>query len=145
VPSASVVADNPSIIYDGEYEEEYNSDDGEVYRRYEGKVPVRALLLDGVTYHWLSAEKLPTTHVEAPVLLRDNGVEFDARLLAGLIGTIITNSGVNSGVQDQVSPVAGWFIFTVKEGRTRKRVGFEGFPKRRRLGVWSRNIIKPGT
>jgi hypothetical protein len=117
VPSTSVVTDNPSIIYEGEYEEMYDEYDGEVYRSYEGKAPVRALLLDGVTYHWLDADKLPTTYMETPVLLRDNGEEFDARLLAGLIGTTVTDSGVNSGVQDQVSPVAGWFIFTVKEGR----------------------------
>jgi hypothetical protein len=45
---------------------------------------------------------------------------FEAAMLAGLFGTAVGNSGVDSGVQDQLSPVAGWFIFTLQKGRTGK-------------------------
>jgi hypothetical protein len=39
-------------------------------------------------------------------------------MLAGVIGTSVTNSGVTGGSQDQVSPVVGWWMYTVQKGKT---------------------------
>jgi hypothetical protein len=39
-------------------------------------------------------------------------------MLAGVVGTSVTNSGVDEGLQDQVSPVVGWWMYTVQKGKT---------------------------
>jgi hypothetical protein len=76
---------------------------------------VDTLILDGVSYHSLGTASIPYGHAEVPVKLNDNGVEYDGAMLAGLVGTAVSDSGVNAGMKDQLSPVVGWWMYTLQK------------------------------
>jgi hypothetical protein len=80
--------------------------------------PQGVLAIDGVPYHSLDSSDVPAAHSEVPVELNDNGEIFDTAMLAGLVGMTAGDSGVNGGKSDELSPVVGWWMFTVKKGRT---------------------------
>jgi hypothetical protein len=57
-------------------------------------------------------------HVEIPIKLDDNGRIFSAAMVAGVIGTaVVKECGIDGHA---VSPLVGWWMFTVKEGTGKK-------------------------
>jgi len=95
------------------------------------------LILDGVTYHSLDVDDIPSASAEAPVTLNEFGtiwpvcfellpltiiltMEIKSRMFAGLIGTCVSDSGQpdelgQPGTRDQLSPAVGWSFFSIKE------------------------------
>ena len=92
--------------------------------------------LDGVTYHRIDSQDIPSAHAEVPVTLDDNGNTFPvcfgflslavtyaepkSRMCAGLIGTCMSDSGQpdasgKPGTRDQLSPAVGWSFFSIRE------------------------------
>jgi hypothetical protein len=49
--------------------------------------------LDGVLYHRVDTDNIPSTLVSVPVTLNDNGTMYDTRMVAGLAGVSVTSSG----------------------------------------------------
>jgi phosphomannomutase len=73
------------------------------------------LILDGVKYHSISTEKIPSAVADVPVKLNDNGAIFDTVMVAGLVGSRLTSSkGPSADAPDTLSPVAGWWIYISK-------------------------------
>jgi hypothetical protein len=90
----------------------------EVYMR-----PKNALVLDGVKYHSVDTEEIPSAVAEVPVKLDDNGEFFDTVMVAGLVGSRLTsNKGPSSDTPDTLSPVAGWWIYI---GKTEEELRLE--------------------
>jgi Domain of unknown function (DUF4419) len=81
--------------------------------------PEGVLTLDGVPYHSINAENIASAHTEVEVGLDDNGQILKSALFAGLVGTIVGDSGIitngKDGTCDQLSPAVGWGFFTIKE------------------------------
>jgi hypothetical protein len=76
------------------------------------------LVIDDVCYGTVHVSLIPPAHVDVDVKIVDAGKEYDAVMVAGLIGASISDcepdgSG-NRG--DQLNPVSGWWIFTIKKG-----------------------------
>ncbi|KAE9388556.1 hypothetical protein BT96DRAFT_1025415 [Gymnopus androsaceus JB14] len=51
----------------------------------------RNLVLDGVSYHRVDLENIPTTVAEVDVELDDNGTIFQTKMIAGLVGYQVSN------------------------------------------------------
>ncbi|KAF9957867.1 hypothetical protein BGZ70_009373 [Mortierella alpina] len=66
--------------------------------------PVQGLVLDNATFHVVDTSDIPPAYAEVPVLLNDNGVEIKTTMVAGLMGTRV--SELNKVVQ----PQAAWWI-----------------------------------
>jgi len=77
--------------------------------------PYHYLILDDVTYHQTSSAEIPQGFAEVHVELDDNGEKFDTTLVAGLVGTLICDSGDKSpskeGKRDTAKPFSAWWIF----------------------------------
>jgi Domain of unknown function (DUF4419) len=86
--------------------------------------PEGVLVLDGVSYHSIDTKNIPPAQAEVEVTLNDNGQIFKSALFAGLVGTVVGDSGIamngKDGTCDQLSPAVGWSFFTIKAVRTRK-------------------------
>jgi hypothetical protein len=102
--------------YDAEPAEapiEYNEPEGDFQK------PKNVLVLDGVSYPSIDSNDIPMAVSEVPVKLNDNGEELETTMLAGLVGTAVGDSGVtdgrSTGKQDQLNPVVGWWMFTLKK------------------------------
>ena len=82
-------------------------------------------------------------HAAVDVLLDDNGEEFDTLMVAGLIGTRVSDSGdtslSESGTRDTVSPVAGWWMFTKRSGLSRHQ---EEMEKTMKMLALRRDVLK---
>jgi hypothetical protein len=93
---------------------EYNEPEGGFQK------PKNVLVLDGVSYPSIDSNEVPMAIAEVPVKLDDNGEELETTMLAGLVGTAVGDSGVTDrgsvGKQDQLNPVVGWWMFTLKKG-----------------------------
>ncbi|KAH8915756.1 hypothetical protein BT69DRAFT_1324985 [Atractiella rhizophila] len=61
------------------------------------------LELDGICYPTMLEESVTRSFASVPVRLIDNGAEFNATMVSGLVGTRAT--------RDAVRPLAGWWIF----------------------------------
>ncbi|KAJ7105180.1 hypothetical protein C8R44DRAFT_681506 [Mycena epipterygia] len=76
------------------------------------------LVLDGTPYHIVTG--VPPGYAEVDVTLDDNGEMLNCVMVAGLVGTSVSSSGdtalSETGTDDTVRPVAGWWMFTKKEG-----------------------------
>jgi hypothetical protein len=77
--------------------------------------PRHYLVLDDVTYHRTDSAEIPQGFAEVDVKLDDNGQNFDTTLVAGLVGTLICDSGDKSlseeGKRDTAKPFSAWWIF----------------------------------
>jgi len=74
---------------------------------------------------------IPSAHSEYlegmlrfPITVNNNGETINCAMVAGLVGTAVSDSGVrnsflDAGKQDEVRPVTGWLMFTLKKGVTR--------------------------
>ena len=73
------------------------------------------LELDGVGYHRIEIENVPPGYGSVPVTVVDNGVEFEATMIAGSVAIKGTSSGepLKSGQPglDTMQPVSGWWMF----------------------------------
>jgi hypothetical protein len=73
------------------------------------------LIIDGVAYHSVDLDDVPSSVADVPVKLWDNGETFDTVMVAGLVGTRLSSSPVAfDGKPDTLSPVAGWWIVIEK-------------------------------
>jgi hypothetical protein len=73
------------------------------------------LIIDGVAYHHVDMDRVPSSVADVPVKLWDNGETFDTVMMAGLVGTRLSSSPVAfDGKPDTLSPVAGWWIVIEK-------------------------------
>lgn len=69
------------------------------------------LKLDDATYHQIDSDDVPPGYSSVPVRVDDNGVEFDATMIAGSVGMkYSSSSGTNSSL-DTLQPESGWFMF----------------------------------
>jgi hypothetical protein len=50
--------------------------------------------LDGVLYHRVNTDDIPSSLASVPVTLDDNGIIYKTRMVAGLVGMSVTSSGV---------------------------------------------------
>jgi len=67
-----------------------------------------ALELDGVRYHAVSGNEVPSGYLTVPAKIIDNGREYQAELFAGSVGMKCTSSGQQSSTAvDTVSPLTG--------------------------------------
>ncbi|KAF9566562.1 hypothetical protein CPC08DRAFT_733566 [Agrocybe pediades] len=77
------------------------------------------LKLDGVQYHLIDSQDVPSGYSEVDVLLDDNGTEYKCMMVAGAVGMSVGSSEAG-GAKDIVGPVAGWWMFTKQpEGKFR--------------------------
>ena len=87
-----------------------------------------ALVLDEVTYGRVDTKLVPEGYATVPVVVDDNGVEFQATMVAGSvgIGCSASNKGEGEGdekvVLDTVQPETGWWMF---EKKTEERMAAE--------------------
>jgi len=77
------------------------------------------LKLDGVQYHRVDTNDIPPGYAYVKVLLDDNGAEFKTVMVAGLVGTRVSSSGVKTdthdGEKDTLRSEAGWWLFEDKD------------------------------
>jgi hypothetical protein len=74
------------------------------------------LTLDGVTYHTISEDDVPSGFCTVPVDITDNGEQIEAEMLAGSVGWDCSSSGrevvdPEKGRLDTVQARSGWFIY----------------------------------
>ncbi|EIW74183.1 hypothetical protein CONPUDRAFT_170209 [Coniophora puteana RWD-64-598 SS2] len=78
------------------------------------------LSLDGTFYPHVDSDKVPPGYAEVDVKLDDNGEILDTLLVAGSVGSLISDSGDQSlsktGERDTVKTLPGWWMF-VKNGK----------------------------
>jgi len=68
-----------------------------------------ALILDGVSYHRVDIEDIPLSVAEVDVLLDDNGLKFDTKMIAGLVGYQISDTNDIKGAL--LKPLPGWWMY----------------------------------
>jgi hypothetical protein len=84
----------------------------------------QALNIDGVRYHHVDTDNIPSASAEVDVLLNDNGEEFNTVMVAGLVGmsTAIARDqrkGDGSVVENgEVAPVAAWWMYITESSTT---------------------------
>ncbi|KAK5745779.1 hypothetical protein LTR17_001281 [Elasticomyces elasticus] len=75
----------------------------------------KALVIDGVCYPRMKQDDVPSGFCKVPVVINDNGDEFDAEMIAGSIGMSYSSSGegLEDGVVglDTLQPKTGWWIY----------------------------------
>ncbi|KAJ6450398.1 hypothetical protein C8R45DRAFT_1043532 [Mycena sanguinolenta] len=73
------------------------------------------LVLDGTPYHRLDTSCVPVGYTAVDVKLIDNGVPFDAAMVAGMIGMQVSSSGdpalSSTGTDDVIRPISGWCMY----------------------------------
>ncbi|KAJ9660904.1 hypothetical protein H2198_002249 [Neophaeococcomyces mojaviensis] len=84
-----------------------------------------SLVLDGVGYHMIGTENVPSGWAKVPVTIIDNGEVVEAEMLAGSIGIVCSSSArqnvFGQASLDAMQPEVGWWIYEVKpqaEGET---------------------------
>lgn len=77
------------------------------------------LRLDGVSFHTVDTDKVPSGYSSVPVKVDDNGDIFDATMVAGSVGINCSSSGdeLDGGLVelDTVSAETGWWMFESKD------------------------------
>lgn len=101
-----------------------------VFRR--GKGAAANCVLDGVRYHRIESADVPPGYASVPVKIDDNGVIYEARMVAGSVGIRMESSGV-AGERgpggrggklrpkdeplevglDTVRPISGWWMYVL--------------------------------
>ena len=96
------------------------------------------LVLDGVAYHRINSQDVPPGFVSVPLLVDDNGTEYNTKLIAGSVGYAVSSSSNNpnylnsnatrtdtpqptlseidaqAGEMDSLQPCIGWWCFISK-------------------------------
>jgi hypothetical protein len=72
------------------------------------------LVIDGIEYRCLYLGSIPPAYAEVDIKLDDNGHKHDVTMVAGVVGTRVQRVNVLGNEGEQLSPVAGWWIFTRK-------------------------------
>lgn len=91
------------------------------------------LELDGVKYHPIDSDDVPSGYLTVPVKVDDNGDEFDAEMLAGSVGTIYSSSGEENAEGliglDTIEPLSAWWMYekTAKTSATNEAAIAERF------------------
>ena len=72
-------------------------------------------LIEGAPYFRLDTSRVPVGYTAVDVKLIDNGVSFDAAMVAGMIGMQVSSSRdpslSSTGTDDVVRPVSGWCMY----------------------------------
>ncbi|OQV19521.1 hypothetical protein BV898_06508 [Hypsibius exemplaris] len=70
--------------------------------------------LDGVKFHRLDADDIPSAYAQVDVKLNDNGQKINTMMVAGMMGYRVSDSektaNGHDGKNDSLQPVAGWWI-----------------------------------
>jgi hypothetical protein len=79
-----------------------------------------SLQWNGTEFLIMKERDIPSGYASVPVLINDNGHEFDVEMLAGSVGITISNSmdGIatdSEGVMDTMQPASGWFMYEIEE------------------------------
>lgn len=73
------------------------------------------LSLDGVKYHKLDSEEIPSGWIQVPVKITDNGETIHSVMVAGSVGMACSSSGSKNGMMDTLQPETGWWICEKKK------------------------------
>lgn len=81
--------------------------------------------LDGIWYHRVDTDEIPSGYNTVPVKVDDFGNVYMTKMLAGLVGieaTPITSaSGQEAGSLNTIQPVAGWWMYEIDSGEEEAR------------------------
>jgi hypothetical protein len=103
---------------------------------------IQGCKLDGVQYHCVDTDEIPSGFAAVPVNVDDNGDKFKARMVAGSVGIRATSSGQTSPdslppvtgstptgelILDSIQPVSGWWMFKVDESASDQLPGDSDF------------------
>lgn len=95
--------------------------------------PNLVLVLDDARYHHVDTEIIPPGYASVPVLLDDNGVYYNAEMVAGSLGIMISSSGLDDAKGerglDTVQPGSGWCMYEVY---TQKELDAKPKPEQRK-------------
>jgi hypothetical protein len=78
------------------------------------------LELDGVLYHRLDTDDIPTGFASVPVLVDDNGTQYKTKMIAGSLGIKITSSNDPKAATeeeklDTLQSLSGWMMYEINE------------------------------
>ncbi|RMJ25517.1 hypothetical protein PHISP_03627 [Aspergillus sp. HF37] len=84
----------------------------------------RGCELDGVEFHLVDTKDIPSGFASVPVNVNNNGVMYDTKMVAGMVGIQATPNGQVGGpaVQserpclDSIQPVSGWWMYELMGG-----------------------------
>ncbi|KAI4644011.1 uncharacterized protein J4E78_009793 [Alternaria triticimaculans] len=76
------------------------------------------LELDGVSYHRVDTDDIPSGFASVPVLVNDNGTEYKTKMVAGSLGIEITSSndsdaGAEEKKLDSLQSLSGWMMYEI--------------------------------
>jgi hypothetical protein len=115
-----------------------------------------AVELDGVKYPWRDIKYFPTAFATVPLKIEDNGRNYNATALAGMVGKKIErrlipgyagalqrigkSTSNDMGKQDHwtMEPVPGWFVYTEEEKKQQQQEGPAD------MNIWRRRESWPG-
>jgi hypothetical protein len=91
-----------------------------------GRGPTDLLILDGITFHRVSA--VPAGLANVPVMFKDlaTNVTTEMLLVAGSVGVQLGASGakgIGGPVMDTLQPAVGWWVVEKQEIHERRRIG----------------------
>ncbi|KAB2568876.1 hypothetical protein BFW01_g2975 [Lasiodiplodia theobromae] len=79
--------------------------------------------LDGVEYHTVDTDAVPAGFSSVPVMLDDNGKQFETTMVAGSVGIRAFGRGQEEGQaagaeeqRDTVQPLSGWWMYKNRKG-----------------------------
>ncbi|KAJ6582362.1 hypothetical protein B0H19DRAFT_526945 [Mycena capillaripes] len=102
----------PELLSAAEFVASYYID-----RHHERWVELR-LVLDGAMFHLIDSADMPPSYAEVDVKLDDNGENFECCMIAGVVAGKVSSSGdkalSETGENDTMEPVVGWWMFTKK-------------------------------
>ncbi|KAH7106120.1 hypothetical protein BKA62DRAFT_668822 [Auriculariales sp. MPI-PUGE-AT-0066] len=83
----------------------------------------RGVSIEGIRYPVIEIGSIPACYATVDVRLYDDLISWNARMLAGVVGSTVSSSGDTSlsetGLNDTVSPHVAWWLFDTKAGKTR--------------------------
>jgi hypothetical protein len=87
--------------------------------------------LDGVFYHRVDTEDIPSGTASVPVKVDDNGRIYHTMMVAGSAGILATSSVADSGEResaplDCLQPAVGWWMIEVDSGEEGETVAADG-------------------
>lgn len=102
--------------------------------------PTPMLVLDGARYHRIETGQVPPGYASVPVELDDNGTIYNAEMVAGSVGMMISASGLEledgSHGLDTIQPGSGWCMYEImseEEKLEKARIAYE---KQRETSKW---------
>ena len=78
------------------------------------------LMIDGQVFHRIDSNDVPPAWVSVPVIVNELGKEFNARMVAGVVGYSLSESGKKlqdggTGL-DTLKPATGWWMYEERPG-----------------------------